>query len=33
MHLSPDPLLLGFSSQKSLTLFVMSFEQSLKGGG
>ena len=32
MHVAPDPLLLGFSSPKTFTFFVMSFEQSLKGG-
>jgi len=32
MHVAPDPLLLGFSSPKTSPFFVMSFEQSPKGG-
>ena len=32
MHVAPDPLLFGLSSPKTFTFFVMSFEQSLKGG-
>ena len=32
MHVATDPLLLGFSIPKTFTFFVMSFEQSLKGG-
>ena len=32
MHVASDPLLLGFSSPKLSLFFVMSFEQSLKGG-
>ena len=31
MHEAPDPLLLGFSSPKTFTFFVMTFEKSLKG--